>query len=351
VAADVILAMLEQVQESGFLPHMVPPEGEPSSITQPPILGWAVATLFRRTACREWAAACLPYLLRFLEWVERHRDRNANALPEWQIEGSPLCRSGESGMDNSPRFDSAVLMDAVDFASYLCHDWNCAAELAACLGQTATSEACRRRADRVAAAVNALLWNEGAGFYFDRRLDDGGVTGVKAASGFTPLHAGIPTPAQAAALRRHLLDPESFGAPLPIPSVSLDAGVYCKDMWRGPTWINLNYLAALGLRRYGFVQEANGLREATLAAVQKWYEREGCLFEYYDSLDITSPRLLDRKQRLITGRGIAPISDYHWTAALVAAWLLEEKAASGSAAPQTPESSRRSDLDAPLAAG
>jgi len=51
---------------------------------------------------------------------------------------------------------------------------------------------------------------------------------------------------------------------------------------------------------------------------------EGCLFEFYDSLGVTSPRGLDRKQRLISGRGMAPISDYHWTAALTAALTLDQ---------------------------
>jgi neutral trehalase len=87
--------------------------------------------------------------------------------------------------------------------------------------------------------------------------------------------------------------------------------------------MNLSYLIVLGLRRYGLCAEAEALKENLLDTVQTWYEREGCLFEYYDALGLTSPRGLDRKQRLSSGKGIAPICDYHWTAAVTAALLLE----------------------------
>ncbi len=59
-----------------------------------------------------------------------------------------------------------------------------------------------------------------------------------------------------------------------------------------------------------------------LAAVLRWYETDGCIYEFYDSMDLTHPRQLDRKRRLTTGKGIAPISDYHWSAAVTAALLL-----------------------------
>lgn len=323
MAQDAVLAMLAQVRDDGMLPHMVPAAGDPSGITQPPVLAWSALEVLDHGGDREWAAECVQLLFRTLEWMRLNRDRNGNALPEWHIEGDPLCRSGESGLDNSPRFDRAVLLDAVDFASFLCSDYRCLAEIAGRLGDAALARACAGHAERIGQAVNALLWCPEEGFYLDRTFE-GEFVPVKAVSGFLPLFAGIAGPQQAEALRRHLNDPSTFGAPVPVPSVSLDSGLYCKDMWRGPAWINLNYLILRGLRRYGFAEDARRLQEATLAAVRHWYEREGCLFEYYDSLGITSPHALDRKQRLITGRGMAPISDYHWTAALTAAMLIGE---------------------------
>ena len=321
-AKEIVLAMLEQVQEEGWLPHRVSPTLPLMEVSQPPILGWAVWNIFELTGDQAWAAECKPYLFRYLEWMRLNRDKNGNGLPEWLMGGDPRCRSGESGLDNSPRFDGAVQLDAVDFGSFLCSDYQCLAAIAERLGDKATQKACVARAERISTAVNNVLWAEHAEFYLDRDFD-GNFVDVKAVSGFMPLFAGIADAEQADALRKHLNNPDTFDAPLPVPSVALDSGFYCKDMWRGPTWMNTNYLVYCGLRRYGFDEEAACLREKSLRAVRKWYEREGCFFEFYDSLDITCPRDLDRKQQLSLGTGITPITDYHWTAATAAAWMLE----------------------------
>ncbi len=318
---EVVLAMLEQVREDGMLAHMVTPT-EKSDITQPPVLAWSAWTLLEKTHDRDWAKACAPYLFRYLEWIRTNRDKNGNGLLEWFIEGNALCRSGESGMDNSSRFDSAVLLDAPDFSALLGHDYRCLARLAEAIGDASLQRTCTEHADRIGQAVQTLLWSESDQLFMDR-LFDGTFSTIKASSGFAPLLAGFANRNQAEALREHLKNPGTFGTPLPIPSVSLDDGTFCKDMWRGPAWINYNYMVCVGLRRYGFVDDAQRLKDKTLAAIDKWYAREGCLFEFYDCLDLTSPRRLDRKQQLARKNFYDPISDYHWTAALTTAMLLE----------------------------
>ncbi len=322
-AQDFLTAMLEHVEPGGRLPHMVEPAGGHSEVTQPPVLAWAVRTVFERTRSADWAAECLPRLQAYLDWDRNNRDRNGNGVPEWNISGAPLCRCGESGADNSSAYDRAVLLDAPDFAGYLCHDYQCLADLARRLGRDSLAEECRTRAREIREATNAVLWSPEAQFYLHRDFD-GAFVRVKTVAGFMPLAAGIPGPEQANALRRRLVDPAAFGAPFPVPSEALDSGTFCKDMWRGPTWVNMNFLLFLGLRRYGFRDEAAMIREKTLAEIRRWYEETGCIWEYYDSLGVTPPGELDRKQRLISGNGIAPISDYHFTAALAAAFLTRE---------------------------
>jgi neutral trehalase len=299
------------------------PNGESSSVTQPPILAWSVLNTLRKTRDRSWAQTCAPYLRRYLDWIRANRDKNNNHLPEWKIERQTTCRSGESGLDNSPRFDRHNLIDAVDFAGFLSNDYRCLSQIAAQVGDEETSCRCAGHARTIADAVNQIHWRQDEGFYFDRAFDGTWIP-VKAVSGFTPLFAGIADRNQAEVLRKHLHNPTTFGAAFPIPSVSLDSGAFCKDMWRGPTWINFNYLIYSGLLEYGYYEEAEWLKEKILTIVEKWYLREGCLYEFYDAMDLTPPRDLDRKQRLASGQGIGPISDYHWTAAVVAALLLDQ---------------------------
>lgn len=322
VAADAILAILDHVQDDGFLPHTVDPAGElQSTVTQPPILAWAVELVAARCGGRDLILQAVGRLQAYLDWNLKHRDPRRDGLLEWAIEGDPLCRSGESGMDNSPRFDRATALGAVDFTSLLANDYACLARLYAQLGDFKESDICNARFAYLAGRVEAMLWDDEAGFYFDR-YPDGRLSSVMASSGFLPMFAGICSPDRARRLAQHLEDASTFGSPFGVPSVALKEGTYCKDMWRGPSWININWMIAIGLERYGFTEKSRWLKQHTLAGLEKWYFRTGSLFEYYDSLDITSPRDLDRKQRLALGEGIAAISDYHWTASATIAMSL-----------------------------
>jgi hypothetical protein len=321
MAKDAVRAMLDFVQENGFLGHMVDCDGKMSKVIQPPILAWAVYEIVKLADDKDFAAECLPLLVRYLDWDRTHRDRNSNGIPEWHVEDDPLCRCGECGLDNLSVFDQHDWLDAPDFGSYLANDYACAAELADLLGDTSTSQICRNHADRIGVAVRETLWCEDERFFLFRDFA-GAFVGPKTIAGFMPLFAGIASPSQAESLRDHLNNPATFGAPLPVPSESLDSATFCKDMWRGPSWLNMTYLTYLGLKRYGIHDVASRIRHCVLDGVQTWYERTGCVWEYYDCLNLTPPFDLDRKKRLSSGEGIAPISDYHWTASIIAAWLL-----------------------------
>jgi hypothetical protein len=54
----------------------------------------------------------------------------------------------------------------------------------------------------------------------------------------------------------HLRDPNSFGLPFPVPSCpandpAFNPGDARGFIWRGPSWVNTNWLIAGGLRLYG----------------------------------------------------------------------------------------------------
>jgi hypothetical protein len=320
MAQDAVVAMIEQIDAEGQIPFMVGPEQASMHCIQPPLLAWALLEVLERTDDTACAAECLPRLVRHLNWIRANRDLNGNDVPEWWLDEHVFCRCGESGMDNSPRFDDGVVRDSVDLGSYLANDYHCAGRIARRLGQSSLADTLCGIGTRIGQATADHLWSASTGFFCDR-ASDGRFSTVQAVSGFMPLFAGIASRRQARALARRLADPSTFGTPVAIPSVALSDGAFSKDMWRGPMWPNINYLVDQGLRRYGFVELADSIRRQMLDNMAHWYRQEGGLFEYYDSLGQTSPRQLDRKQRLIRGEGIAPVCDYHWSAAVVAAML------------------------------
>jgi glycogen debranching enzyme len=91
-----------------------------------------------------------------------------------------------------------------------------------------------------------------------------------------------------------------------MPSVSYNFPAYSSgDYFRGPTWLNIDYPAIIGLKKYGYIHLAEGYRERILDMCA---EERRDLFEYYDS-------------RTGEGRGA---SGYGWTAAFIIRFILNE---------------------------
>ena len=335
VSFDFLRAMLESSWDSaedpgreGMISHEVRVDGSRSDITQPPLLAWGVLENYRHYKDEEALRSVLPALEGYLQWDMENRDLNNNSLPEWFIEkDSPLCHSGESGLDNSPRFDSAEPLDAPDFAAFIAHDMQCVGVICHLLGEKNRAAAWREKALEVEKALHAHLWDEGDGFYYDMDFE-GHLTGIKAVSGFFPmLLDGLP--AGRAERMVEMLESPHFNASFPVPSTALTEPTFSNDMWRGGTWVNANYVVIEGLRRHGLYEAAHSLTEKTVSMVMKYYERCGVLFEFFDAEDNTPPPQCARKgppddKPYLLGK-VNSIRDYHWTAALTYSLLTEER--------------------------
>lgn len=220
-------------------------------------------------------------------------------------------------MDNSSRFDSATQLDATDFNAYLSLECECMAEFAEILDipEKAYWQTHHERLNRL---MNELLWSETERIYMDRDVCTGRHSGIVASAGFLPLICGAPSPEQASAMLSNLNDPETFGTPLRVPSISRKCEkAYQKDMWRGPVWININWLIAYGLERYGMKSEADKLLRETAAIEEKYYRKYGTFFEFYDDRDECDPPQLLRKGKCDpSALGHQVFHDYGWSATL-----------------------------------
>jgi putative isomerase len=319
LAGDQIKSMLAHVQEDGYLPHCVEPNGDLSKITQPPVLGWAAMKVYRTKPDREFLEYVYPRLRKFLEFFPEQRDRDGNGLCEWED-------GDASGMDNSPRFDNGPEFDAIDLNCFLVREYEAMAEMAEALGGEPAKDAdlWKQRAKEMSARINENLWDEGTGFYLDRRIG-GDLVPLKTSCGFLPLFAGVATKERAARLVEHLKSEKEFCTPMPVPSVARDEEPYCKDMWRGPTWANYNYLIIEGLERYGYNDLAKKIAERTVDEIARWYLKDGVIFEIYDAEAEISPRKMPRKGKYGgSDWKNTVVRDYHWTAAVYVALALEK---------------------------
>jgi hypothetical protein len=85
------------------------------------------------------------------------------------------------------------------------------------------------------------------------------------------------------ALLRHLTNPDEFWLRFPIPSLPRSSRYFRAEpqglLWRGPTWMNGNWLIVQGLRRHGYGE----LADAVARSSRELAERSG-FWEYYNPL-------------------------------------------------------------------
>ena len=318
MAKEAVLAVLSCQREDGFLPHMMKSADDVSDITQPQVVAWAALEIYRKCGDAGFLAAVADRIAKYLLWFNDNRDVDHNGLPEWKTDFTNIrCRCDESGMDNSPRFDTLDRLDAVDCACFQVHDCRCLADIYRILGDHGQAARFDDLAQKTTDLINEYLWDDKSGAYFDRGFDTG-LTGVLSCCSFLPLFAGVCDAGRASRLVRLLEDKNEFNTPLPVPSVARSCADYGTDMWRGGVWLNYNYFIIRGLRRYGYDDLADSIKAATLKAVNRWFEETGCIFEFYDAEEKTSPLYQNRK-------GPQPetpdyrvkyhaITDYNWSA-------------------------------------
>ena len=329
-----------------------------SGITQPPIHARAALEMHRHAkdgdASRAWLRHLYPRLVAQHAYLDRGRDVGGIGLPA-------IVHPWESGLDNSPvwdrilggitippgalspyrRFDLAradpadrPTDDAYDAFVYLAqlyrnaryqdtalltttpfvvagplfvaiHLWSthALAEIAEIVGTDPRPH--RESAVRIHAAMIGHLWDAASGRFLVRNLVTGGFEPEETIVSFAPLLDPE--------LPRHLVDAivadlESAcfhpidGPHYVVPTYSVRApGFDRRRYWRGPVWLNTNWLLAAGLRQHGRDDLADEIETASLQLAS----RAG-FYEYFDPFDGA-------------GRG-SP--DFAWTAALTVDFVM-----------------------------
>ena len=315
-AKDSLRAVFDGQIENGFIPHMTSP-GHRSEVTQPPILGYGIAKILEKSSDLDFLAELYPKNKAFLNWCAANRDKDGAGLLEWFIHGDVSCRCGESGMDNSCRFDAAVQLEAADFNAFYAQECLQMGQFAELLGLDADVIMWKERLERHNQLMNRRLWNDEAGLYVDWDTAANRPSPILSSAGFLPMISGAPTPEMVKRMVSLLCDPKKFGTILPVPSIARDMNCYSRDMWRGPVWVNINMLISEGLERYGYTELAAKIMEKTQSVIETYFNQYGTFFEFYDADDKLPPCDLDRKGPNNPYDPLCqPLRDYGWTGTL-----------------------------------
>jgi glycogen debranching enzyme len=150
------------------------------------------------------------------------------------------------------------------------------AKIARVIGLPQEAEMWKQRAAAMVERMIRIMWDDRAGFFWARK--DGRPIKVRTPFNLFPLLTGSMPAEIASRLVAHLVDERQFWPRFPVPTVALDDPKYDPNqMWRGPTWVNINYLLIQGLQQTGYQDVARELRRRTLGLICE----QDDVYEYY----------------------------------------------------------------------
>lgn len=320
-AAAELLSLLQAARADGFIPHIIFWQPDPAAMArqtlrlggpyvsasvQPPVLALAVERVYAAGAGEEFLARALPPTRAFFEWLAAHRDPDGDGL-------LAIVQPDESGVDADPKYDAllhlrapnnAALVDAINriYDAYrplgnddarliaadifvvedLVYNSIYAQGLQALARLLPRDEATvyRDRAARVRAALVAKCWDEERGLFWSLLGKTETPARINSISSLFPLIIdGLDRPIVERLVREHLLNPQEYWLPFPLPSVAATEPAFNPDhphgfIWRGPTWVNSNWFLATALDRLGFAAEARHITARTQELILRQGFRE-----------------------------------------------------------------------------
>lgn len=221
----------------------------------------------------------------------------------------------DNAYDEAAIFEkSPFIIQDVLFNSILARAGAALAEIADILGFSNDAKLNRKRSARTAAAITKKLYDPQEKFYFDFDMVAKRLIPAKISGGFVALYGAKIDSRILKALVNHLYSPEFLDEDLSawtIPSVSrLDPGYTNTTYWKGPTWLNINYLV-----RDGLIKNANGNGDA-LKIGEYLKDRSIEMVDNFGFYEYFNP---------ISG---SPHGGHHfsWSAALTIDWICNQRA-------------------------
>lgn len=330
LAKEEILTLLGKMLPDGSLPHIVFherslttfanrifrfcwPNPDRSPLVQPPVVALAVSDIWKETEDIAFLLEALPLLDRHFEWLGTKRRLGHSSLVS-------IFSPWESGIDHKPGFDQLLgRLARFPFGRYAVlytnemkmavHKFNPnqivrrgyfnvkevlfntvyalglgeLGNMFAAIGDRQKADSYHARSTRVEKSILHECYDRATGLYFDIDAVTGNLIRDPSITALMPLALnGVPQK-EYEALVSHLTNPDEFWTRFPVPSVPKNSRHFRPAsrlyLWRGPTWINTNFLIAEGLRKHGYRELADAISQASKELVEQSGFRE-----YYNPL-------------------------------------------------------------------
>ncbi|KAG0295720.1 Processing alpha glucosidase I [Dissophora globulifera] len=267
------------------------------------------ARLMNPALAAEYLKKLYPKLILSYHWmrqtmqgeIRKYGRQSRSRVEGYRWRGRTLTHTLTSGLDDYPRAPRPSVGELhVDLLSWIGFMNRNLQSIAAILGEEDDVEELEDHYKAIVANVDELHWSEENKAYCDLTVDDDDQSYHVCHKGYIslfPMLMGIISPESEKL--GHVLDlmydPEELWSPFGLRSLSkkdefFGAG---ENYWRGPVWININYLALHSLKDNYMVEGPyqekakkiyNELRDNLIHNIFGEYERSGFVWEQYNEL-------------------------------------------------------------------
>jgi alpha,alpha-trehalase len=288
---DWVLIFAGSADADGYVAGCITPKGlRPlfGKFAMKPFLAQGALVASRDLNNFDWIRPVWPAMQRVLEYRQRTQYDAKWKLWYWD-NGMQSGADNNAALTNDEHDRSAIL--AVDASVWAMREYLAMAQIAAEIGDVASARAYQAEAIATRHAILRQLWSPRDAMFWNRRRDTGAIVHVIAWSNFLPLIDGIlPRDEGRRMISLYLLNSTQMRSDHGFrsltrfnPAYNNEAIINPYSNWRGPIWINANFLDWIALRRYGFSAEAKWLAVTLAADIHRDVEKWGSMHEDYDA--------------------------------------------------------------------
>jgi len=288
---DWVLSFAASADADGYVAGCITPKGPRplfGKFAMKPFLAQGAVVAARALNDYEWIRPAWPAMQRILAYRKKTQFDEHWNLWFWDN----AIQSGadnDPALTNDPKDRSAIL--AVDASVWAMREYEAMALIARKLGDGDSARRYNVEAAATRSAILKHLWLKNEALFLNRRRDNGAWVRAESWSSFVPLAFGmLPAKDAERMIHEHLLNAAEMRSPYGFRSLSRKDRAYNNDAiivpysnWRGPIWINANYLDWLALRHYGFAAESRRLAESLAAMLRRDIAVWGSMHEDYNA--------------------------------------------------------------------
>ncbi len=259
-------------------------------VTKPPILAWAALKIHEIKPDNNFLEEIYEPLVKWNTWWFTHNGSDEEGIVQYNHPYS-------SGMDDHPTWDFPFPIKSPDINAYLVVQMQSLAKISEIINKKPEAAAWQNKSNILQEKIIDYFWDEVEGSF--RVFHDQQQIHVSSVLNLFPIISGGLGHCINQSILDHLNDPAEFGGEFIIPTVARNDPKFSPDsMWRGPVWVNINYLFIEALIQLDKIEFAEMLIKKTLDIIN---DNDG-IYEYYNAT---------------TGKpGMKAAVSFSWTAAV-----------------------------------